>query len=120
MIGHVGRRRHSISQRRHKGDAAGFFQQVILFQLLRHGDEVNGLAAAEQIHHRLEHDAVRLAVEIICLEDFRGGRNGLLRQEHSSQHSLFRLDVLRWYSVNHDSSSFAKMSAKASSAVSTG
>ena len=86
MEAHVGRRRHGVGEVGDKGHTAHFLQLFFLAQFLGQRDEVDGLAAPDQLFHRREDDLVRLAVEVIGPQDFLHFRDGFLADEHGAEH----------------------------------
>ena len=87
--------RHVVGERRNERDAADLLEHFLFAQRLGERHEVDGLVVARELEHRLEDDAVRLAVEIIRAQEFLRLGDGFFFDEHGAEHGLLSLDVLR-------------------------
>ena len=80
-----------------RGAAADVLEQAGLLEVLDERERVDRLADRVQVEHRLEDQAVRLAVEVLRLEalvDDQRGQRGV-RQQDRAEDRLLGLEVLR-------------------------
>ena len=59
-------------------------------------DGVDRFPAGEEVDHTLIDDLVRWAIEVRGADDLDDLADGVLGQEHATQDTLLRLDVVRW------------------------
>ena len=99
MVGDIGRRRHDIGDRRDERDAADFLELAVLAQLLCQRDEVDCLIVLRELQHRVVDAAVRLAVEVLRLQDLLRLDDRLFLDHHRAEHCLLSFDVLRRHTI---------------------
>ena len=96
MVHHIGCRGHRIAQGRNGRCAPDGIQFSQPPQLFRDSDQVHRLIAAVEIHNGRKDGPVVRTVKIILIEDFSRLVDGFPADQHGSQHTLFRLDILGW------------------------
>ena len=99
VVRDIGRRRHDVGDRRDERDAADLLELAVLAQLLGQRDEVDCLVVLGELQHRIVDTAVRLAVEVLRLQDFLCLDNRLFLDHHRAEDRLFRLNVLRRHAL---------------------
>ena len=91
----VGRARHAVGEGADVGRPADFFNLVRSRQLVLDGDEIHRLAAVGERHHLLEDAAVRIAEEVLGVDDLGGLVEDLVVDENRAEHALLGLEVVR-------------------------
>jgi hypothetical protein len=86
---------HGLHKRSQVVRSSGLIQGVFLFEVLRKGDEVDGLVVIVQFSHPLKETQVSFPIEIVRRENVHDLIHGIIVDEDSGQNSLLRLDVLR-------------------------
>ena len=78
------------------GAAADALEQAGLLEVLDERERVDRLADRVQVEHRLEDQAVRLAVEVLRLEALVDDQRGQRRvgEQHGAEHGLLGFEVL--------------------------
>ena len=97
VLADVADRGHRARQQVDRRAAADALEQAGLLEVLDEREGVDRLADRVQVEHRLEDQAVRLAVEVLRLEalvDDQRGQRGV-RQQDRAEDGLLRLEVLR-------------------------
>ena len=95
VVDDVRRGRHVVRERRDEGNAADLLEHFLFAQGLGERHEVNGLVVARELEHRLEDDAVCLAVEVVRAQEFLRLGDGFLLDEHGAEHGLLGFYILR-------------------------
>ena len=77
------------------GGAAHRLERRLARELVLQGDEIDGLAALGERDHRVEDAAVRVAVEVVAVEDLGGEVEGVVVHQDRAEHGPLRLEVVR-------------------------
>ena len=109
-------RGHHLRQLHQKGQAAYVVERAPAAECLRHGDDVNLVAAVlvQELDHGLEHLTVRVAVEVFGTQNLGDIVDGTGVDEDGAQYGKFSLQVLGREAVDvvrHGVSAFTSSAA---------
>ena len=90
----VGRPRHPVDERGDVGRAANLFELARPREVFLEGDQIDGAAALGERHHLLEDPAMRVAVEIVRLEELGRLVERLVVDENGAQNRALGLEVV--------------------------
>ena len=92
---------HEREQTGHEGRAADCFEQVLITQCLREGNEIDRLAGVPLFHQNPIDRLMSRNVKIFLRDFFNALRNCILGcDQHRTQHALLRLDAMGRGPVN--------------------
>ena len=90
-----------VREAREVGPSTDRLELFAPLERLRDGDDVDWLAALEQLEDRREDRAVRLAVEVRRTQELRDLDDGVAVDEDGAEHGLLGLEALRGQAVDH-------------------
>ena len=102
MVLNVSCRQHNIRQTGDVGNAADILQLVVTLEDFCHSNHIYCFILIIKLQHSAKNNTMRLAVKIICRQQFRRLGDSLFINQHSTEHSLLGFYILWWYSFfNH-------------------
>ena len=102
MVLNVSCRQHNIRQTGDVGNAANILQLVVTLENFCHSNHIYCFILIVKLQHSTKDNTMRLAVKVICRQQFRRLSDSLFVNQHSTEHSLLRFYILRWHSFfNH-------------------
>ena len=102
MVFDVGRRQHHVRQTGDVGNAANVLQLVVTLEDFCHSNHIYCFILIIKLQHSAKNNTMRLAVKVICRQQFRRLGDSLFINQHSTEHSLLGFYILWWYSFfNH-------------------
>jgi hypothetical protein len=91
----VGRPRHAVDERRDIRGPADLLEIARAAQLLLEGDEIDGVAALDELHHLVENAPVRIAEEIARVDDLDGGIERVVVEQDRAEDGSLGLEIVR-------------------------
>ena len=95
VVGDVGGGRDAGGELGDVSRAADRFELAARAQRVGHRDGVDRLVAVRQLGHHAKDLAMRLAIEVVGVEDFEGLVDGLVLEQDRAEHRLLGLQILR-------------------------
>ncbi len=95
MVQHMRGRGDHLRQLGKIGCPADVVETLLLFQPLRHRQNINGRIVFEQIDHCSKDGTVCLLIKILILQDIEHSDEGFLVQQDGAEHTLLNFNALR-------------------------
>ena len=95
VVGDVGGGRDAGGELGDVSRAADRLELAARAQRVGHRDGVDRLVAVRQLGHHAKDFAMRLAIEVVGVEDFKGLVDGLVLEQDRAEHRLLGLQILR-------------------------